>query len=506
MAPSSLPQAAECYAKAGWHIFPVKPQDKIPLTAHGVKDATSDVLTVRGWWKKWPNANIGLNCGKSEIVVIDLDCHGDHSGIEEWSEIAERNQLVVNTATSVTGGGGRHLLFKAPDGISIKNSAGKLAPAIDVRGDGGYIVLPPSIHPSGRTYEWANTTTTLEQLPAVLVDLLTLEPDPWQIYTLRDALTPRPPVEWLVRGILQAGTLSVWFGAPGSLKSMALADLAVCIAAGQDWLTDPKADGYGYATSRRPVLWLDFDNGARRTHERFAALARSRSLGADLPLYYVSMPEPHLDAGDTTSIGALANRIVARDIGLVVVDNLGVVSGEADENSAEMQRPMQGLRWLVEATGTALAVLHHERKTSGVAGRSGERMRGHSSIEAKLDLAVMISRTEENIEFEPTKNRGPEVKKFSALWAYEQDEHQELRSARLWHGQVEAEERLDSQRREATIIEEVQGARLVGISANRLYELIGGNRSNLLDTLRQMEKNGRIVRKQGSKGYLIFPA
>jgi len=491
--PSQLGEYAETYAKNGWYVFPVKPRDKTPLTSHGLKDASNNIGVVRQWWAKWPEANIGLNCGKSGMVVVDLDKRGEYDGLQEWDNIGVK----VSTSTSLTGGGGRHMMFKAPAGVSIKNSAGKLAPGIDIRAEGGYVVLPPSIHPSGKSYAWESTTTTIEILPDAITQILTTEPDPWKVYTLADAALPRPPLVWVVDGIIPSGSLSIWYGSPGTLKSMILADLSVCVASGKTWLTSPKGEG-GYATTRGGVMWLDFDNGQRRTHERFGALARAHSATAADPLYYVSMPEPGLDAGDTESMHALANRIILRDISMVVIDNLGVISGNSDENSADMQKPMGGLRWLAETTGAAVIVLHHQRKMAAgtTSARAGETLRGHGSIEAKIDLGILVSRDGTNIILSATKVRGVSVPSFGAEFTFENDPQHELLTARFWpHDPAEqdAEELADLERSVLDYLKKNPGD-----SATAVYGDVGGNRQKVFDVIRTMERDGKISRRPGS--------
>lgn len=498
---SELESAAVNYAKSGWWVFPLKPRDKTPITAHGLQDASNKMDVVRQWWGKWPDANIGLNCGKSGMVVVDLDKRGGYDGLKEWEEIQTQNGIHSHTSTSLTGGGGRHLLFKSPDGLSIKNSAGKLAPGIDVRAEGGYVVLPPSIHPSGNAYAW-EASTDIETLPDSIVRILTTVPDPWKIYTLLDAQQPRPPLEWIVDGVITAGSLSIWYGAPGTLKSMLLADLSICVSAGLTWLTK-QAGGGGYATRQGPVLWLDFDNGSRRTHERFGALARARNVSSDAPLFYVSMPNPYLDAGDSESMGALAHRIISRDIGLVVIDNLGIVSANIEENSAEMQRPIGALRWLAESTGAAVIVVHHQRKSNGdTKGRAGDTLRGHGSIEAGIDLGMLVTRDQTNISMTATKVRGVDVEKFGATFSFENDEHHELTTARFWPYNPADEDKAAQSASEENIIGELK--EFGAMSANQTYDRVGGNRSEVLDLLRQMVKAGRIGQRQGTRGMLLY--
>ena len=262
--------------------------------------------------------------------------------------------------------------------------------------------------------------------------------DPWQIFTLADAYAPRDPVEYVAGNLFAIPSLNIPYGAPGTLKSFLMADLAVCVAAGVDWLPPaPWIDGNqarAIKTHQCPVMWLDFDNGRRRTHDRFAALGHARDLPPDIPLFYYSMPSPWLDASDNASIGDLALRIKDAGAKLVVVDNLGVVSGDADENSAEMGQVMSRFRQVAEDAGSVIIPVHHQRKSTGSTGRAGDALRGHSSIEASLDLALWIEREEygDICTIKATKTRGDIVLPFSAAFTYDHDEAGELIKAKFY--------------------------------------------------------------------------
>ncbi len=138
------------YAELGWCIFPLAPGQKTPITPHGVKDATRDAAQINAWWAKWPTANIGVACGKaSGVYVIDVDVSaaGDVSGLESLKEFP---QLPV-TITQSTPRGGFHAFFQASVPPANRNS---FRPGIDIRGEGYYVVLTPSIHPNGGVYKW----------------------------------------------------------------------------------------------------------------------------------------------------------------------------------------------------------------------------------------------------------------------------------------------------------------------------------------------------------------
>ncbi|MGB4031204.1 MAG: bifunctional DNA primase/polymerase [Tenuifilaceae bacterium] len=168
--------AALGYAARGWRVFPVHwprigPTGKAtcscgrrdcgnvgkhPLTAHGCNDATTDVATIEGWWAKWPGANIGIATGAATgFIVLDMD--PKNGGRESFARLCDEFGDFPETLEADTGGGGIHFMFAHP-GIKVPLSVGDKGwlgePGLDIRGDGGYIVAPPSQHASGRRYAW----------------------------------------------------------------------------------------------------------------------------------------------------------------------------------------------------------------------------------------------------------------------------------------------------------------------------------------------------------------
>ena len=163
----TLLKAALVYARRGVPVFPCERGAKRPLTRNGHWDATSDRRAIERWWR-WPSANIGFPTGeKSGIVVLDVDV--DDGGLESLAKLEREGAPVPKTATTRTGGGGLHLFFRYPRGTEIRNSAGLLGSGLDVRGEGGYVVVPPS-----RTqgpYEWVDRSPLAEA--SWLIDRLT---------------------------------------------------------------------------------------------------------------------------------------------------------------------------------------------------------------------------------------------------------------------------------------------------------------------------------------------
>ena len=163
-------RAALYYAvKFRWRVFPVhsirggrctcrkncSSPGKHPLTANGLHDATTDPAIIRAWWHRWPWANIGIATGAgSGFFVLDVDGDVGQTTLDGYE--AKHGRL-PDTVEAITGGGGRHILFEYP-GFHVKTSNNMIGktrtPKLDIKGDGGYIVAPRSLHLSGRRYEW----------------------------------------------------------------------------------------------------------------------------------------------------------------------------------------------------------------------------------------------------------------------------------------------------------------------------------------------------------------
>ena len=140
---SELLRAALGYASRGRPVFPCKPGNKKPLIKDWPNQATTDPRRVYAWWTRWPDANIGIPTGKrSGLLVLDVDLEGWGAGTLDALE-EELGELPATTTTR-TGSGGLHYVYRYPAGVEIRNSAGKLGAGLDVRGEGGYIVAPPS--------------------------------------------------------------------------------------------------------------------------------------------------------------------------------------------------------------------------------------------------------------------------------------------------------------------------------------------------------------------------
>lgn len=135
------------YAARVISVFPLQPQGKTPLTPRGFKDASIEPEQIHKWWTRWPDANIGVATGRlSDLAVLDVD---GETG--ELSLLDLRHELPPTWC--VMTGDGAHFYYRFPT-RELRNSAGKLGPGLDVRGNGGYVVAPPSVHPNGATYRF----------------------------------------------------------------------------------------------------------------------------------------------------------------------------------------------------------------------------------------------------------------------------------------------------------------------------------------------------------------
>ncbi len=130
-------------ATLGVHVFPLAEGRKVPATGHGQKDATTDRDTIVRWWTARPSANVGITCDRSGLYVVDIDCKGAADGYASWAALVAEHGEVPPTYRVRTWSGGEHLYFLMP-AEPLANTAGKLAPGIDTRGN-GYVVAPPSV-------------------------------------------------------------------------------------------------------------------------------------------------------------------------------------------------------------------------------------------------------------------------------------------------------------------------------------------------------------------------
>ena len=186
-------EAAKHYLALGWSVLPLRRRAKRPLIRwEHLQHKRPSAEEISEWFRRWPDANIGIVTGEiSNLIVLDID--PKHGGDSMLGQLEQKFGMLPDTVEAVTGGEGRHLYFAHPFGLA-RNRTG-LAQGIDLRGDGGYIVAPPSIHPSGRPYKWAAGRSPEE---------ITLAPLPrWMLVPVRGLRVGRSLPQW--RKLVQEG-------------------------------------------------------------------------------------------------------------------------------------------------------------------------------------------------------------------------------------------------------------------------------------------------------------
>jgi hypothetical protein len=174
------------HVAAGIPVFPVRRENKQPLTRHGFKDATTDAAMIERWARRFPTANFAMPTGEaSGITVLDVDAR--HGGDESLKTLLDECGALPNTKVIKTGGGGLHFYFRRVAGL--RNSESLLSTGLDIRADGGYVVIAGGFHASGATYD-VLCDEPLAEMPAWMVEKLTAEKRQLDKYEVEDVTEP----------------------------------------------------------------------------------------------------------------------------------------------------------------------------------------------------------------------------------------------------------------------------------------------------------------------------
>lgn len=239
----SLGRVAGDLASAGVPVFPCVPGQKRPLTARGFHDATTDLAQIEHWWTRWPEANLGLPTGAvSGVVVVDVDVREHVDGRESMRRALDAGRAGVPVFTVVSPSGGRHGYYPAMPGV-VQRSWQAARAGVDFRGDGGYIVIPPS-HTAAGSYRLA----TVRQGAAGGIDS----------DAVREFLDPRPflqPRTAADRGVAQnepgvvVSRLAAWVAGLGEGERNRGLFWAACRAAEHDITPATAVEALGAAAA-----------------------------------------------------------------------------------------------------------------------------------------------------------------------------------------------------------------------------------------------------------------
>jgi hypothetical protein len=179
----SMLEAALHYAENGFLVFPVKPGEKKSYKSKKYSDgrnwgATRDPKEIQRDFKKWPKASIGLPTGvDSRFFAVEADTPEGHDvdGITSLKALEAEHSKLPKTRMAISPSGSLHYYFKYPSDLTIKNSASEIALGVDVRGEGGMVISPPSIKPGVGVYKWLNNLP-IAAAPDWLIDLCKMRP------------------------------------------------------------------------------------------------------------------------------------------------------------------------------------------------------------------------------------------------------------------------------------------------------------------------------------------
>lgn len=254
-----------------------------------------------------------------------------------------------------------------------------------------------------------NETVTLSALEIEANNTIEASPDAptFRTFTADSVFDAAPPLEFVIgegmKGLITKASVNLLVGEPGSKKTWAALDMAVCVSMGRNWLD--------FATCQAPVLIVDEESGQRRLKRRLLDVLSGHLVKREDAPQITCMSLQQFDARNIDHINALHVMILQTGAGLVIVDALADIMPGADENSVKDVMPaMMNLRKLAESTQAAIIVIHHNNKQTG-------SYRGSTAIKGAVDLMLSVesAAAAKFITFDATKARDIEPQKFTAV-------------------------------------------------------------------------------------------
>lgn len=221
-----------------------------------------------------------------------------------------------------------------------------------------------------------------------------------EVLTASDALQPQPPINWIVDGLISAGSVNIFYGEGGSKKTYALLDMAICVSNGNDWV--------GFKTIESNTLIIDEESGKRRLLRRLGDVLRGHNADESTPVHAISLAG--FDLGETGWILELTTQIMMTNSKLIIIDALADVMPGRDENLVKDVQPIfLALRKIAEDFQVAIIIIHHANKSNGA-------YRGSTSIKGAIDLLLQVESEPKSdlITFKTIKARDTEPINFAA--------------------------------------------------------------------------------------------
>ena len=164
-------------ASEGLFVFPCQSggdRAKSPFVNKWREVSTTDDRQITNWWRQYPGAAAGIDLGKSDLIVIDADCHeGGANGVAAlYDFMREKGYNPKGVPVVETPNNGMHYYFRQPKGRQLGNGTGSLPPGIDVRGHGGYAIAPGTVMQDRRVYKASGSISGAPELPTLLVEVL----------------------------------------------------------------------------------------------------------------------------------------------------------------------------------------------------------------------------------------------------------------------------------------------------------------------------------------------
>lgn len=314
-------------ALQGFSIFPCHSggtKAKQPMPFIKWRDvSTKERTQITAWWQKWPDAAVGLDLGKSGLLVIDADRHGEDDGVEAFGALMAENGFDPDSAPLVaTPNQGNHHFFRQPPGRTFGNGRGMLPAGVDVRGDGGYVIAPGTVMADGRFYELHGNLDEAPAIPEWLSAIITAKKGGAETDDLRSPVAHSPASADEIVELLSFIPADCGYH---DWISVLMAIHAATAGAGLGIADAWSAQGSKYPGAKELAKkWRSF-KGSGITGSTLAELARQ--YGADLSA--IAMKHRSVTGYDPVEAATAARRLIQAHDGTLADAETGEVIGEA---------------------------------------------------------------------------------------------------------------------------------------------------------------------------------